>query len=153
MITVGGESVAQYSEVREDQKALLRRAVARAEEIGNPAFVWQGGTKLQERRGTPFLSDVSPDGVFYQGLADKGFLTLRKLPEWQMHHQGLELELDQKAFDFVRYDQQGRFLQTLSDLRYDLGHNDSLRARLLWAIGTVVVADLVAIALKRLGLL
>ena len=141
----------QFGDLTLAQERDLLRIVAYCEEVHqesffltfatgeNPAF---SVTTRRPRSAKPLELQIGRESVV--SISEQGYLSLVRGPDWAF-------ALTRRAFDFASYKQRRRFGRSLSDLRWDLSHNDTLRSKIIWAIVAVVLSQLVYMGMKLLG--
>lgn len=141
--------MAKYDDLTPAQRRALTRFVERSRETGDETFVLLMGGKGALALGTSHhtrLEDVPDHEGFYATLGNLDYAQV-------LLGDSVSITLLQRAFDAVAYWDKGGFRRFWVDLAHDLAHNTTLRSRLFWAAGTVLVNQLVTSALIRLGVL
>jgi hypothetical protein len=140
----------RFSDLRPDQKDFLIRVTTAAQQDEDGSFLWvahAGGAALLGNKMN--LQNVPDSRTFYLSLAERGYLTVCPTSDGN----DLHLYLSQKAFDYAAYAEKGWLGQWWADLVYELGHEDTLRAKLIWAVLTVLVTTLVVKVLTVAGMI
>jgi hypothetical protein len=86
-------------------------------------------------RGAPVMLDALADADYLTMHVEKG-TTIRPTP---------------RAMDCVAHFRRRRLARKWEDLAFDLSNEGNLRGRVVWALATVVVANVGTIAMKLLG--
>lgn len=131
--------MAKFSDLTPDQAAFLVCTVAllraRAYEQFRVIRYMGGATlALQLRDQDQTVSDHAPSAdAFYAGLGQRGYLDV-------VWGNGLTFRLTRRALDYAAYARRrwlGRFWE---DLSHDLGHDSTLRSRLLWSLLAIIIS-------------
>jgi hypothetical protein len=143
-------SVSQYDDLTKTQREFLIMFVDTCRATGNELFFYgatdgPNGGYLRGIHRSAHIQGVPPSEAFYVGLAEHDYLHASRTT------QAMHVAVTRKAYDFVDYSRRPRLARWLSDLRHDLGHDDTLRSKIIWALIAVVLANLINVGLRALG--
>ena len=94
---------------------------------------------------TGAVEDFPNDRSFWKGLENKGFVAMVEL-EGNI----LEINCQQPVSDFFNYNKKSGCGKWREDAAYDLSHELTLRARIVWAVILIIVTLIVTLLITRL---
>ncbi|MHB9033891.1 MAG: hypothetical protein ACYC6L_12705 [Anaerolineae bacterium] len=142
----------KYDDVNPEQLKHLARLVDYARDTGRYTYflevIVDYKAFLYDSEGGCADDDAPAETVFYTGLHDLGFISIN-------FDDDLYITLHQRAFDFVDYARLPRRKRRWEDLKWDLSHDNTIRSKIIWHTGSVLLAVLIPnlgiIIMKWLG--
>jgi hypothetical protein len=108
--------------------------------MGNRSTIYAMG-----RQGAREVMSPAPfTDTFYTALLELRYITLTPGKGWYFR-------LTRRALDYVAYAAKSDRQRRWADFVYDLGHDDTVRSKALWALGSVVIANVGTIVMSLLG--
>jgi hypothetical protein len=102
------------------------------------------GNAISRSKPTVF-SGFPGDLNCYLDLMGRGYLFGRQ------NGQNWIISLTKLASDYVAYARRSRFGRWYQDIAWDLGHDDTLRSKVIWAVVTYLLAVVTGVVLHVLG--
>lgn len=137
----------QFDDLTDTQASALNDLVAIAHEAKTDNLTYIVAGSGTEAEISPRNQALDPCWL----QIDTG--TLFALGQRYLHVTGLPstklLTMTPDAYAYVRYAHRRRFGRWCQNLRWDLGHDDTLRSKLLWALGTWIASLLSAYLMDR----
>lgn len=144
----------QYPNLNPKQQGFLVRLAEFCQGTGcYDLGYWSGVLRCPGRAQATCLRDVPTNASFYDSLAELRFITVkhREVPGLPSPVSITEVTVNRLTLDLADYLQQGRFAQFWGDFRYDLGHDDTIRSKIVWMIAGLILSGLLAKLLSLLG--
>ena len=135
----------EFSNLMADEATFLAALCREYVRMGSQAFVVSSdrdGTFLVPTTGggdRPRVSDGETSQALLDAIERTGYITITR-------HGGYNVRPTTKATEYIAYAAKGRIRRHWQDLAYELGHNETLRSKLWWATGSVLVSGLIAYA-------
>ena len=141
--------MAKYDDLTPDQRHWLTRIAAAIRPYPNEGFAVHfllDHAALSFRHANAGLLDLPREPLLLQAYHDGGYIHA----EWDSPSRACFIPAPhlERAVAFWAKSRWGRWWINLG---HDLGHNDTLRSKLIWAFWTVIVSCLGTIAMKLFG--
>jgi hypothetical protein len=141
----------QFNDLTDQQAAFLRRIVRVQQQtqceafwlhrvLGNRCHLYT----VNAPKDTLALDPAPLTDVFYRALQRQGYIEFAS-------EKRFDILLTRRALDYAAHAERSRWGRWWANLRYDLAHDDTVRSKLIWALGSVVVASLGTIVMSLLG--